>query len=89
MRVEAGSESVKEAERPELSIPGCTRARGAQGRADGTDEDPQDGASDVRAALQVGTEPLRKAEHPLSHRKVGQHMIRDVGGDLGHAARIA
>ena len=51
----AGAEPVKEAKSPELSVPGCTRARAAQGGADGTDEDPQDGAGDVRAALQEGT----------------------------------
>jgi hypothetical protein len=55
MSVEAGAESVKEAQSPELSVTGCTRARVAQGRTDGTDEDPQDRAGDVRVALQEGT----------------------------------
>ena len=47
MRVEGGAEPVKEAERPELSVTGCTRARAAQGGADSTHEDPQDGAGDL------------------------------------------
>jgi len=72
-----------------LSVAGCVRAGAAQGRAHGPDEDPKDGARDVRVALQEGMEPLRKPQYPLSHRKVRQHMIGDVGGDLGHAARIA
>jgi hypothetical protein len=55
MRVEAGSEAMKEAQSPELSVVGCTRAGVAQGRTDGTDEDPQDRAGDVRVALQEGT----------------------------------
>jgi len=56
---------------------------------DGTDEDAQDGAGDVRVVVQVGTQPLGKAQHPLADGKVGQHVIRDVGGDLGHAACVA
>ncbi len=32
VRVEAGSEAVKEAQSPELSVSACTRARVAQGR---------------------------------------------------------
>ena len=55
VRVEAGSESVKEGQSPELSVAGRIRARGAQRRMDGTDEDPQDGSRDVRVALQKGT----------------------------------
>ena len=55
MRVEGGAESVKEAQSPELSVPGRIRARAAQGRAHGPDEDPQDRAGDVRVALQEGT----------------------------------
>ena len=55
MRVEAGSESVKEAQCPELSVVGRIRARAAQVRAHGPDEDPQHGAGDVRVALQEGT----------------------------------
>ncbi len=50
---------MKEAECPELSIAGRTRARAAQGGADRTDEDPQDGARDVRVVVQEGTQPLR------------------------------
>ena len=53
--VEAGSEAMKEAQRPELSVAGRIRARAAQGRAHGPDEDPQHGAGDVRVALQEGT----------------------------------
>ena len=30
-----------------------------------------------------------KRPFPLADGKVGQHVIGDVGGDLGHAARIA
>ena len=55
VRVEAGSEAMKEAQRPELSVPGRIRARAAQGRAHGPDEDPQHGAGDGRVALQEGT----------------------------------
>ena len=55
MRVEGGAESVKEAQSPELSVAGRIRARAAQGRAHGPDEDPQHGAGDVRVALQEGT----------------------------------
>ena len=80
---------MKEAERPELSVPGCTGARATQGRAHGADEDPQDGSGDLWVVVQVGTQPLRQAEHPLSHGKVGQDAIADMGGDLGHAACIA
>lgn len=80
---------MQEAERPELSIAGCTRAHAAQGGADGSDEDPQNGAGDVRVVVQEGTQSLRQAQHPLADGKVGQHVIRDVGGDLGHAPCIA
>ena len=48
VRVEGGAETMKEAERPELSVTGCTRARAAQGGADGTNEDPQDDPGDLR-----------------------------------------
>jgi hypothetical protein len=89
VRVEAGSESVKEAQSPELSVAGRIRARAAQGRGHGPNEDPQHSAGDVRVALQEGTEPLRNTQDPLSHGKVRQHMIGDVGGDLGHPARVA
>ena len=89
VHVKGGAEPMKEAERPELSVVGCTRARAAQGGADGSDEDAQDGSGDVRVVVQVGTQPLGKAQHPLADGKVGQHVIGDVGGDLGHAARIA
>ncbi len=58
--VEGGAEPMQEAERPELSVAGCTRARAVQGGADGTDEDPQDGAGDVRVVVQEGMQPLRK-----------------------------
>ena len=59
VRVEAGAETVKEGESPELSVAGCTRARTAQGGADGSDEDLQDGAGDVWVVVQEGTQPLR------------------------------
>ena len=74
--VESCTESMKEAECPELSVAGCTRARAAQGGANGTDEDPQDGARDVWVVVQEGTQPLRKAQHPLADGKVRQHSDR-------------
>ena len=52
-------------------------------------DEPKRCASDIRAAFQEGAETLRKAQHPLSHGKVRQHVIGDVGGDLGHSPRIA
>ncbi len=87
--VEGGGEAMKEGERPELRVAGCSRARAAQGGADRTDEDPQDGAGDDRVAVREGTQPLRKAQHPLSDGKVGQYVISDVGCDLGHAPCVA
>ena len=64
VRIKGGAEPMKEAERPELSVAGRTRARAVQGGADGSDEDAQDGAGDVRVVVQVGTQPLGKAQHP-------------------------
>ena len=39
--------------------------------------------------MQEGTETLGEREHPLARREVGQHVIREMGGELGHAARVA
>ena len=59
---------MQEANGSELGIPGRARARAAQRRADGPEEDPEHGACDVRVVVEEGPQPLWKAEHPLSHR---------------------
>ena len=51
--VESRPEAVQEGDGAELSIPGRGQADGAKRRADGSQEDVQDGAGDLRIVLQV------------------------------------
>lgn len=55
VRVECRAESMEEADRPQLAIPGRAWARATQGRSNGAEEDSEDGAGDVRIVVEEGS----------------------------------
>ncbi len=55
VRVEGGAEAVQEADGSELGVGGRTGTGATEGRADRAQEDPEDGACDVRVVVQEGT----------------------------------
>jgi hypothetical protein len=55
VRVEGGAEAVQEAEGPELCVGGRSGTGVTESRADGAQEDPEDGACDLRVVVQEGT----------------------------------
>ncbi|HZD05649.1 MAG TPA: hypothetical protein VE173_12050, partial [Longimicrobiales bacterium] len=75
-------ESVQEGDGAELGVRGCAVTGGAEGRADGAQEDPQDGAGDVRVVVEVWAQALGQGQHPLTHGQVGEDVVRGVGGHL-------
>jgi hypothetical protein len=89
MRVERRAEAVQEADSSELGVGGRTGTRATDGGADRAQEDPEDGACDVRVVMQEGTQALGEREDPLPRRKMRQHVIREVRGEFRHAARVA
>ncbi len=59
VRVECRAESMEEADRPQLAIPGRAWARATQGRSNGAEEDSEDGARDVRIVVEEGSPGVR------------------------------
>ena len=55
VRVQGGAEAVQEADGPELGVGGRIETGATEGRADRAQEDPEDGACDVRVVVQEGT----------------------------------
>jgi hypothetical protein len=55
VRIQGGAEAVQEADRAELRFDGRTGTRATERGPDRTQEDPEDGASDVRIVMQEGT----------------------------------
>jgi hypothetical protein len=56
--VERRSEAVQERDRAESGVMGCAGTGGSERRADGAQEDPKDGAGDVRVVVEVGAQAL-------------------------------
>ena len=53
------------------------------------DEYANDGATQMVMPRQLIPQAVRQAEHPLSHGRVGEHVVDEVGGALGHSAAAA
>lgn len=56
--IERRSEAVQEGDGAESGVAGCAGAGGSKRRADGAEEDLQDGAGDVRVVVEVGAQAL-------------------------------
>ncbi len=92
MGVETRTEAVQERDSADLDLRDRRRSpgtRGVQGGADGTEEDLEDPACNLRVAVQVGSQPFRNREHPLPDGKLREDPIGQVGRDLGHATCVA
>jgi hypothetical protein len=80
---------VQEGDRPELGVSGRAGTGGPEGRTNGAQEDPQDGACDVRVVVEVGAQALGQGQHPLTDGEVGQDVVGEMGGHLGHTPGVA
>ena len=80
---------MQEGDGAELGVGGRAGTGGAERRADGAEEDPQDGAGDVRVVVEVGAQALGQGQHPLAHGQVGQDVVGEVGGHLRHTPGVA
>jgi len=87
--VQGRAEPVEEADAAERGTVVRSWAGAAERRADGPEEDPQDGACGVGVVVQEGPQPFWKAEHPLAHGQMGKHVVSEMRGDLGHAPCVA
>ena len=56
---------------------------------EGPQEDVEDGAGGPRPVVEEGAEALGDGEHPLAHGHVGEDVVHQVGGGLGHALGVA
>jgi hypothetical protein len=56
--IERRPEAVQEGDRAESGVVGCAGTGGSERRADGAQEDLQDGAGDVRVVVEIGAKAL-------------------------------
>ena len=82
-----GSESP-ERERRSLGSSGSERAL-LQPREQRARDDAAHGGTQSRAGGEQEADAERKCEQPLACRRVGQHVIDDVRGGVGHASAAA
>jgi hypothetical protein len=71
-------------DRPEARPVGGIGTTGAQRRFDLGEEDPQHRIHQNRVAMEEVAQPLWDRQHPLSHRHLGNDVIRRVSCGLGH-----
>ena len=76
--------------RTPATVHDATVARaGAQAPEDGADEHGDDAAAHVVVPRQLVPQAIGQAQHPLAHGRVGEHVIEQVGGALGHPTAAA
>jgi hypothetical protein len=78
---------------------GGRAARGGNGRGGrdgiperglkGPEQDVEDGPGGPGPMVEEGPQALRDREHELAHGQVGENVIHQVGGRLGHALGVA
>ena len=73
---------------PTIRTPLVARAS-AQQPEHGAEEHGDDGAAQVVVPRQLVPQAVRQTQHPLPHGHVGEHVIDQVGGALGHPAAAA
>jgi len=89
MRIEARAEAMQEADR---AHGGRCRSGGAglpEGGLEGPEEDVKDGAGGPGSVMEEGAEAFGNGEDELAHRHVGNDVVHQVGGRLGHALGAA
>jgi hypothetical protein len=89
MGIEQGAKAVDESDRTDAR--GRTRLGSAPAQAllHRTEEDVQRQSLYGRVALQVVAQALRHRQHPLAHRQPRHDVVRQMGGGLDHAPRVA
>jgi hypothetical protein len=66
-----------------------SRARARRKLSTRAKEHGDHSAAQVVIPRQLIPQAIRQAEHPFPHGHVGEHMIEEVGGALGHPAAAA
>ena len=89
IQVQGVPEALHEADRPALEPPLAPADPGARAAAKSGEHRAQKHAEHVARELAVVGQPVaqleRKRQHPLAHRDLGQHLVDQVCGGLGHA----
>ena len=103
IEIEGSPEPLNHRHRAATPVRFAAVARASAQQAEhGADEHGDDRATQVVVPRQLVTKPVRQTEHPLHpsaaaapgtpalpHRNVGEHVIEQVGGSLGHPAAAA
>jgi hypothetical protein len=87
--IEAGAETMEEADSPERGVRWCGGRGLPQGRQDGPEEDVEDGAGGPGPMMEEGPETFGHGEDPLADRHVGNDVVHQVSRRLGHALGAA
>ena len=87
--IERRSETVDKRHRTEPGIAGRVGTAQAQRRLHLGEENPQHRIDQTGVTMEEIPQPLRQREHPLPHRHLGEHVIHEVRGRLGHAPGAA
>ena len=90
VQIEAPAKPLDHGHRAPTTIRDAVVARaGAQEAEHGADEHGDDPAAHVVIPRQLVPQAVRQTQHPLPHGHVGEHVIEQVGGALGHPAAAA
>jgi hypothetical protein len=88
VRIERRAEPMQEAHSSERR---GSRGGGTglpQGGLKSTEQDVEDGRGGPGPVIEEGPEALGDGEHELAHGDVGEEVVHEVGGGLGHALSI-
>ena len=84
MGIEAGAEAMEKADSPERGVGRSGGTGLPQGGLKGPEQDMEDGTGGPGPVMEEGAEALGHGKDPLAHGHVGEDMVHQVGGRLGH-----
>jgi hypothetical protein len=87
--IEAGAETMEEADGTERGVGWCGGRGLPQGRLEGPEEDVEDGAGGPGPMMEEGPETFGHGEDPLADGHVGNDVVHQVSRGLGHALGVA
>jgi hypothetical protein len=86
--VEAGAEAMEKAHSAHGRGSWGGGAGLSEGSPQGPEEDVEDGRGGSVAVVEEGSKTLGYGEHHLAHRHVGNDVVHQVSGSLGHALGV-
>ena len=88
MGIQGGAEAVEEAYGAHGGGLGSRWTGLPQGGVEGPEENMQHGAGGSGPVMEEGPKTFGHGEDPLAHRHVGEDVVHQVGGGLGHALGV-